>query len=100
MPAATWPLGYDTLQVVVIVVPTEADEIRRLLVLTTTLNLALATPGFRAAAQEGSPATPSGASAATPKAPEGDFTGLLDIGDGRRLWLECRCAGSPGRGKR
>src|SRR5690348_8579844 len=27
--------------------------------------------------------------------PQGDFTGLVDIGGGRRLYLECRGAGSP-----
>src|SRR5215211_6710491 len=33
--------------------------------------------------------------ASTPVAASGDFTGLVDIGDGRRLWLECRGEGSP-----
>ena len=35
--------------------------------------------------------TPAGAS---PLA-SGDFTGLVDIGGGRRLWLECHGEGSP-----
>src|SRR3954452_23163917 len=25
----------------------------------------------------------------------GDFAGLVDVGDGRRLWLECRGSGGP-----
>jgi pimeloyl-ACP methyl ester carboxylesterase len=33
--------------------------------------------------------------AASPTAASGDFTGLVDIGGGRRLWLECRGEGSP-----
>src|SRR5215211_183824 len=33
--------------------------------------------------------------ASSPTAASGDFTGLVDIGDGRRLWLECRGAGGP-----
>jgi pimeloyl-ACP methyl ester carboxylesterase len=37
-------------------------------------------------------ATPENASA---PAASGDFTGLVDIGGGRRLWLECRGQGSP-----
>lgn len=32
---------------------------------------------------------------ASPSANEGDFAGLVDIGGGRRLWLECRGQGSP-----
>ena len=36
-------------------------------------------------------ATPS----ASPAATSGDFAGLVDIGGGRRLWLECRGQGSP-----
>ena len=36
-------------------------------------------------------ATPS----ASPAATSGDFAGLVDIGGGRRLWLECRGHGSP-----
>ena len=38
------------------------------------------------------------AQSATPAAlpaASGDFAGLVDIGDGRRLWLECRGEGSP-----
>jgi pimeloyl-ACP methyl ester carboxylesterase len=33
--------------------------------------------------------------AASPSAASGDFAGLVDIGGGRRLWLECRGHGSP-----
>jgi pimeloyl-ACP methyl ester carboxylesterase len=33
--------------------------------------------------------------AASPTAASGDFAGLVDIGDGRRLWLECRGQGNP-----
>lgn len=36
-------------------------------------------------------ATPAAASPAA----NGDFAGLVDIGDGRRLWLECRGEGNP-----
>jgi pimeloyl-ACP methyl ester carboxylesterase len=32
---------------------------------------------------------------ASPSTNEGDFAGLVDIGGGRRLWLECRGQGSP-----
>ncbi len=32
---------------------------------------------------------------ATPTVAAGDFAGLVDIGDGRRLFLECRGSGSP-----
>lgn len=32
---------------------------------------------------------------ATPAAAAGDFSGLVEIGGGRRLWLECRGQGSP-----
>jgi pimeloyl-ACP methyl ester carboxylesterase len=32
---------------------------------------------------------------ATPGAASGDFAGLVDIGGGRRLWLECRGQGGP-----
>jgi pimeloyl-ACP methyl ester carboxylesterase len=35
------------------------------------------------------------AQTATPVAANGDFAGLVDIGGGRRLWLECRGSGSP-----
>jgi pimeloyl-ACP methyl ester carboxylesterase len=38
------------------------------------------------------PATPA---ASSPVAATGDFAGLVDIGGGRRLWLECRGTGSP-----
>ena len=37
-------------------------------------------------------ATPAGS---PPSAASGDFAGLVDVGDGRRLWLECRGHGSP-----
>ena len=40
-------------------------------------------------AQSATPAT------ASPVAASGDFAGLVDIGGGRRLWLECRGAGGP-----
>src|SRR5215211_2919408 len=33
--------------------------------------------------------------ASLPTATSGDFAGLVDIGGGRRLWLECRGEGSP-----
>src|SRR5215217_6037414 len=33
--------------------------------------------------------------ASLPTAASGAFTGLVDIGDGRRLWLECRGEGGP-----
>jgi pimeloyl-ACP methyl ester carboxylesterase len=36
-----------------------------------------------------------GSLVATPPAAHGDFAGLVDIGGGRRLWLECRGQGSP-----
>src|SRR5215212_9982631 len=31
----------------------------------------------------------------SPTAASADFAGLVDIGDGRRLWLECRGQASP-----
>src|SRR3954463_12378813 len=31
----------------------------------------------------------------SPTTPSGDIAGLVDIGGGRRLWLECRGQGSP-----
>jgi pimeloyl-ACP methyl ester carboxylesterase len=42
-----------------------------------------------AAAQSATP------TAASPSPTSGDFAGLVDIGGGRRLWLECRGTGSP-----
>jgi pimeloyl-ACP methyl ester carboxylesterase len=42
-----------------------------------------------AGAQSATPAT------APPSAASGDFAGLVDIGGGRRLWVECRGTGSP-----
>jgi pimeloyl-ACP methyl ester carboxylesterase len=44
---------------------------------------------FPAMAQSANPA------ASSPSAVNGDFAGLVDIGGGRRLWLECRGQGSP-----
>jgi pimeloyl-ACP methyl ester carboxylesterase len=41
------------------------------------------------------PATAQSLEPASPIAARGDFAGLVDIGGGRRLWLECRGAGSP-----
>jgi pimeloyl-ACP methyl ester carboxylesterase len=52
------------------------------------LGLLLGIP-ISAGAQVASPA------AASPSTARGDFAGLVDIGDGRRVWLECRGAGSP-----
>jgi hypothetical protein len=52
------------------------------------LALLLGAP-FPAAAQSATPA------AASPIAASGDFAGLVDIGGGRRLWLECRGSGGP-----
>jgi pimeloyl-ACP methyl ester carboxylesterase len=41
-------------------------------------------------------ATPTGApTVTTASAASGDFAGLVEIGDGRRLYLECRGSGSP-----
>src|SRR5215212_4658682 len=37
----------------------------------------------------------SAPAASLPTATSGDFAGLVDIGGGRRLWLECRGQGSP-----
>ena len=50
------------------------------------LTLSLPIPAM---AQSATPAAPSPAGAS------GDFAGLVDIGGGRRLWLECRGHGSP-----
>ena len=49
------------------------------------LTLALPIPAL---AQSATPA-------ASPVPASGDFAGLVDIGGGRRLWLECRGHGSP-----
>ena len=46
-------------------------------------------PPIPAVAQGATPA------AASPDVANGDFAGLVDIGGGRRLWLECRGTGSP-----
>ncbi len=44
----------------------------------------------------GAAATPAGGAViATPPAGSGDFAGLVDIGGGRRLYLECRGSGRP-----
>jgi pimeloyl-ACP methyl ester carboxylesterase len=40
-------------------------------------------------------AQPTNPAAASPIPTTGDFAGLVDIGDGRKLYLECRGAGSP-----
>lgn len=50
--------------------------------------LTLALP-MAAIAQSATPAASSSSAAS------GDFAGLVDIGGGRRLWLECRGTGSP-----
>ncbi len=50
--------------------------------------LLLAAP-IPALAQSATPAV------ASPTAASGDFAGLVDIGGGRRLWLECRGSGGP-----
>jgi pimeloyl-ACP methyl ester carboxylesterase len=60
---------------------------RRVAPLALLLVLLLAAPDT-AAAQAASPA-------AAPVAARGDFAGLVDVGGGRRLYLECRGAGSP-----
>jgi pimeloyl-ACP methyl ester carboxylesterase len=46
-------------------------------------------PAPRATAQNATPAV------ASPSAASGDFAGLVDIGGGRHLYLECRGEGSP-----
>jgi pimeloyl-ACP methyl ester carboxylesterase len=40
-------------------------------------------------------AEPATQASAPPGTASGDFAGLVDIGDGRRLWLACRGAGGP-----
>lgn len=55
-----------------------------IVLMALTLSLPMATR-----AQSATPAAPSPAGAS------GDFAGLVDIGGGRRLWLECRGHGSP-----
>jgi pimeloyl-ACP methyl ester carboxylesterase len=40
-------------------------------------------------------ATPTPELLATPVSTSGDFAGLVDIGDGRKMFLECRGAGGP-----
>ena len=56
-------------------------------VLTLVVSLAAGLALRTAIAQDATPAPPPETS--------GDFSGLVDIGGGRRLWLECRGAGSP-----
>jgi hypothetical protein len=60
---------------------------KRLSVGAALLLLLIATPFAAASA----PA----ASTASPEPEVGDFAGLVDIGGGRSLYLECRGAGSP-----
>src|SRR4029450_1662591 len=55
-----------------------------IVLMALTLSLPMAT-----LAQSATPAAPS------PAVASGDFAGLVDIGGGRRLWLECRGHGSP-----
>src|SRR3954471_23356791 len=57
------------------------------LLITGLLTLLLGAPSL-VSAQDSSPPEPTVST-------EGDFNGLVDIGGGRRLWLECRGAGSP-----
>lgn len=45
-----------------------------------------------ASAQEATPET-----AENPISSSGDFAGLVDIGSGRKLYMECRGSGSPNR---
>src|SRR5687767_5846521 len=59
----------------------------RLTPVIVLLVLTLALP-ITALAQSATPA-------ASPVPASGDFAGLVDIGGGRRLWLECRGHGSP-----
>jgi hypothetical protein len=41
------------------------------------------------------PALLTSAQAAGPLAADGDFSGLIDIGGGRKIYLECKGTGSP-----
>ncbi|MCC6313710.1 MAG: alpha/beta hydrolase [Thermomicrobiales bacterium] len=50
--------------------------------------LGLVAPVAAPAFAQATPIAPSGAAT-------GDFAGLVDIGNGRRLWLECRGSGGP-----
>jgi pimeloyl-ACP methyl ester carboxylesterase len=59
----------------------------RLIPLIVLIGLILSLP-LPALAQSATPA-------ASPSAASGDFAGLVDIGGGRRLWLECRGQGGP-----
>ena len=59
----------------------------RLTPVLALLVLTLALP-ITALAQSATPA-------ASPVPASGDFAGLVDIGGGRQLWLECRGHGSP-----
>src|SRR6476646_3428579 len=60
------------------------QRIAVIVLMALTLSLPMATR-----AQSATPAAPS------PSGASGDFAGLVDIGGGRRLWLECRGHGSP-----
>ena len=62
---------------------------RRIVVTLVVLGLALAGLAPPPAAAQITPAS------ATPSAAAGDVAGLVDIGGGRRLWLECRGSGGP-----
>lgn len=62
---------------------------RRLTALAAGGVLALATACGQVAAGQAPAATP------TPTAAQGDFAGLVDIGGGRELYLECHGTGSP-----
>ncbi len=57
--------------------------------------LALLLLGLAATAAAPATAARQATPVATPSAAEGDFAGLVDIGGGRRLWLECRGSGGP-----
>ncbi|MBA3415247.1 MAG: alpha/beta hydrolase, partial [Chloroflexia bacterium] len=61
---------------------------RRFLGILVLLGSVLASMAPRSAAAQATPL-------AAPNAATGDFAGLVDIGDGRRLWLECRGSGGP-----
>jgi pimeloyl-ACP methyl ester carboxylesterase len=59
------------------------------LVLTLVSTLAVGSAAQATAAQDATPGV------ASPSAASGDFSGLVDIGGGRHLYLECRGEGSP-----
>ncbi len=60
----------------------------RLVPILVLVALLAGIPGSTASMSPSSPA-------ASPVATNGDFAGLVEIGDGRRLWLECRGSGGP-----